>query len=439
MSDLEISDDFGASWRYLEQAPEMTIELDHRYMQQGAEAVHGANPNVLVILSGLTYDTDLSFVRSRPVTLTFSGKLAFEIHQYYIPYTNIWSSKNPNDACGDILKILHDGVGFNLREFPVFLSEFGIDVRGFLAKIFSDSITASRYMQQGAEAVHKANPNVLVILSGLTYDTDLSFVRSRPVTLTFSGKLVFEIHQYYIPYTNIWSSKNPNDACGDILKILDDGVGFNLREFPVFLSEFGIDVRGVSVVQNRDFGCLLGWAVENDVDWSIWALAGSYYIRESVVGMIDYYGVLDSDWIRPDPQPKVNNLVFHPLSGLCMLQSFLDPIKVTLGRCNESQLWNYSTDNTLKLQNKSLCLANTGPNAPVVKLSETNCSSSNLSKWQTISASKMLLAATSTNNSLCLDVDGDNNIVATNCKCVNGEDGSCDPMSQWFKIVKVTI
>ncbi|CAN6848823.1 unnamed protein product [Brassica oleracea] len=252
-----------------------------------------------------------------------------------------------------------------------------------------------KYMQQGAEAVHGAT-NVLVILSGLTYDTDLSFVRSRPVTLTFSGKLVFEIHQYYIPYTNIWSSKNPNDACGDILKILHDGVGFNLREFPVFLSEFGIDVRGVSVVQNRDFGCLL----------------------EGVVGMIDYYGVLDSDWISvrnnsflqrfsliqsqlqaPDPQPKVNNLVFHPLSGLCMLQSFLDPTKVTLGRCNESQLWNYSTDNTLKLQNKSLCLANTGPNAPVVKLSETSCSSSNLSKWQTISASKMLLAATSTNNS----------------------------------------
>ncbi|KAF3488270.1 hypothetical protein F2Q69_00053427 [Brassica cretica] len=29
-NDLEISDDFGAFWRYLEQAPEMTIELDHR-------------------------------------------------------------------------------------------------------------------------------------------------------------------------------------------------------------------------------------------------------------------------------------------------------------------------------------------------------------------------------------------------------------------------
>ncbi|WZY87058.1 hypothetical protein YC2023_033442 [Brassica napus] len=30
MSDLEISDDFGVFWRYLAQAPEMTIELDHR-------------------------------------------------------------------------------------------------------------------------------------------------------------------------------------------------------------------------------------------------------------------------------------------------------------------------------------------------------------------------------------------------------------------------
>ena len=27
---LEISDDFGAFWRYLEQAPEMTIEIDYR-------------------------------------------------------------------------------------------------------------------------------------------------------------------------------------------------------------------------------------------------------------------------------------------------------------------------------------------------------------------------------------------------------------------------
>ncbi|KAL0737566.1 hypothetical protein Bca4012_013776 [Brassica carinata] len=310
------------------------------------------------------------------------------------------------------------------------------------------------YMQQGAEAVHGANPYVLVILSGFSYDTDLSFVRSRPVNLTFSGKLVFELHRYSFTNTETWSSKNPNDACGETLKIMDDGGGFILRDFPVFLSEFGIDLRGGNVNDNRYIGCILGWAAENDVDWSIWALSGSYYIREDVAGMIEYYGVLDSDGISvrnnsfmqrlsliqstlqgPDPQ-EVINLIFHPLTGLCMLQSSLDPTKVNLGQCNESQPWDYTTDNTLKLKNIPLCLANTGPNAPV-KLSETSCSIPSLSQWQTISASNMLLAAKSTNNSLCLDVDVDNNLVATNCKCVNGEDSSCDPMSQWFKIVKV--
>ena len=29
-SELEISDDFGAFWRYLEQTPEMTIEIDNQ-------------------------------------------------------------------------------------------------------------------------------------------------------------------------------------------------------------------------------------------------------------------------------------------------------------------------------------------------------------------------------------------------------------------------
>ncbi|CAH8360981.1 unnamed protein product [Eruca vesicaria subsp. sativa] len=312
-----------------------------------------------------------------------------------------------------------------------------------------------KYMQQGAEAVHGANPNVLVILSGFSYDTDLSFVRTRPVNLTFSGKLVFELHRYAFTNTETWSSKNPNDACGEILKIIDDGGGFILRDFPVFFSEFGLDLRGGDVNANRYIGCILGWAAEHDVDWSIWALSGSYYIREGVVGMTEYYGVLDSDGISVrnnsfmqrlsliqsplqglDPQPEANNLIFHPLTGLCMLQSFSEPTKVNLGLCNESQPWDYTSDNTLKLKNMPLCLENTGPNAPV-KLSKTSCSSPNLSKWQTISASNMLLAAKSTNNLLCLDVDGDNNLVATNCKCVNGEDSSCDPMSQWFKIVKV--
>ncbi|BAT73449.1 hypothetical protein VIGAN_01093300 [Vigna angularis var. angularis] len=56
--------------------------LNERYMVRGAEAVHAANSDLLVILSGLNFDTDLSFIRDRPVSLTFKGKLVFEVHRY---------------------------------------------------------------------------------------------------------------------------------------------------------------------------------------------------------------------------------------------------------------------------------------------------------------------------------------------------------------------
>ncbi|KAF3538565.1 hypothetical protein F2Q69_00023564 [Brassica cretica] len=45
MSDLEISDYFGAFWRYLEQAPEMTIELDNRSI------LKRSNRSMLIVMS----------------------------------------------------------------------------------------------------------------------------------------------------------------------------------------------------------------------------------------------------------------------------------------------------------------------------------------------------------------------------------------------------
>lgn len=55
-------------------------------MPKGAEAVHGANPDVLVIMSGLNYDLDLSFLRKQQVKLSFSRKLVFELHWYSYYY-----------------------------------------------------------------------------------------------------------------------------------------------------------------------------------------------------------------------------------------------------------------------------------------------------------------------------------------------------------------
>ncbi|ESQ35504.1 hypothetical protein EUTSA_v10007253mg [Eutrema salsugineum] len=312
-----------------------------------------------------------------------------------------------------------------------------------------------KYMQQGAEAVHSANKNVLVVLSGLSFDADLSFVRSRPVKLSFTGKLVFELHWYSFTDGNSWTTNNPNDICGRVLNRIGNNGGFLLNKgFPLFLSEFGVDERGQNANDDRYFGCLSGWAAENDVDWSLWALTGSYYLRQGVVGMIEYYGALDSDWISvrnssflqkisllqsplqgPGPRTDAYNLVFHPLTGLCVVRSLKDTTMLTLGPCNSSQPWSY-TKKTLRIKDQLLCLQSNGPKNRVT-MTRTSCSKPG-SIWQTISASRMHLAATTSNKtSICLDVDATNNVVANACKCLSN-DSSCEPMSQWFKIIKAT-
>ena len=150
-------------------------------------------------------------------------------------------------------------------------------------------------MPKGAEAVHAANPDVLVILSGLNFDTDLSFLQNQPVKLTFNGKLVFEVHRY--SFGDPWESGNPNQVCGQITGDIMRKSGFLLDQgWPLFLSEFGVDMRGTSVRDNRYFNCFMAMLAELDLDWALWTLVGSYYFREGVVGVIEYYGVLNPDW-----------------------------------------------------------------------------------------------------------------------------------------------
>ncbi|KAG6713877.1 hypothetical protein I3842_05G175000 [Carya illinoinensis] len=154
-----------------------------------------------------------------------------------------------------------------------------------------------RYMQKGAEAVHSANPDVLVILSGLNYDKDLSFIRDQPVNITFTRKLVYEMHWYGFTDGKAWESGNPNQVCGRVVNNTMRLSGFLLEQgWPLFVSEFGIDMRGTIVNDNRYFNCFMAVAAEHDLDWALWTLVGSYYLREGVIGLSEYYGVLDWNW-----------------------------------------------------------------------------------------------------------------------------------------------
>jgi len=152
-------------------------------------------------------------------------------------------------------------------------------------------------MPKGAEVVHAANPNVLVILSGLNFDTDLSFITNQPVKLTFNGKLVFEEHWYSFSDTQAWSLENPNQVCGQVTSSFVRKSGFLLDQgWPLFVSEFGLDLRGTNVNHNRFFNCFMAVVAELDLDWAYWTLAGSYYIKQGVVDVDENFGVLSWNW-----------------------------------------------------------------------------------------------------------------------------------------------
>ncbi|XP_062110480.1 glycosyl hydrolase 5 family protein-like [Humulus lupulus] len=314
-----------------------------------------------------------------------------------------------------------------------------------------------KYMQRGAEAVHSANPNVLVIISGLHFDTHLSYLRNRAFRLTFSGKLVFEVHWYSFIDGKAWESENANKVCGWVGDNMKTQSGFLVKKgFPLFLSEFGVDERGTNENDNRYLNCALAVAAELDLDWALWTLAGSYYFREGVVGLDEVYAVLNKDFnglrnatvlhkitsLRHSFQgpglstSRSHKVIFHPATGDCVVRkSQSGPL--ALGPCSSSDAWHYSHyENTLTIRGTPFCLRAQEVGKPA-QLSK-DCTAVD-SKWKPISDSNLQLSTTTgKNDTVCLDVDSSANEVVVNaCYCVS-EDSWCDPSRQWFKLVYST-
>nr|DAD30751.1 TPA_asm: hypothetical protein HUJ06_009602 [Nelumbo nucifera] len=314
-----------------------------------------------------------------------------------------------------------------------------------------------KYMQAGAEAIHKANPHVLTILSGLEFDHDLSFLHSRQVKLSYSRKLVFELHWYAFTDGHAWEEGNPNDVCGRIVNTLKSQSLFVLDQgYPLFLSEFGIDLRGGDPNGDRFSNCFFGVAADLDFDWALWAFMGSYYLREGYYALNEVYAVLDWDWAKPrnttflkrvagiqspfrgpgfsDVRPY--NILYHPLTGLCVQKvSPMEPVK--LGSCAAApEAWIYTPQKTLMLNNgMRYCLQADGVGNGVML---GNACSGPGSNWYQISASKLHLSSKLANGtSVCLDIDPSYNIVTNTCQCLTG-DKTCDPAGQWFKIITST-
>ncbi|CAN6276045.1 unnamed protein product [Urochloa humidicola] len=353
--------------------------------------------------------------------------------------------------------------------FAAFPNVVGMSLRNELRGPRQNANDWYKYMQLGAEAVHAANPRVLVILSGLSFDNDLAFLNSRPVNLTFSGKAAFEVHWYSFSNGQEWGSGNANQACARVsagvsrraLYLLDKG-------WPVILSEFGVDNRGGNANDNRYYGCAAAAAADLDLDWALWALQGSYYLREGVLGLDEVYGVLDWAWCKPRNATALRRVqalqrplrgpglaesppyavLFHPATGMCALRrgsssssSAAAALELELGPCGETEAWEYSAEQQRIAPRDGGCLRAEGAGRPASL--GASCGDA-MARWRLVSDSKLHVAANATSaanaggGALCLDVGADGRSVVTNpCRCLSG-DNSCDPQSQWFKLVTST-
>nr|C0HLA0.1 RecName: Full=Glycosyl hydrolase 5 family protein; AltName: Allergen=Cha o 3; Flags: Precursor [Chamaecyparis obtusa] len=360
-----------------------------------------------------------------------------------------------------------EGLGLMATYFNNTPNVVAMSLRNELRGNRSTPISWSRHMQWGAATVHKANPKVLVILSGLQFDTDLSFLPVLPVTLPFKEKIVYEGHWYSFGVP--WRTGLPNDVCKNETGRFKSNVGFvtssaNATAAPLFMSEFGIDQRYVNDNDNRYLNCILAYLAEEDLDWALWTMGGSYYYRSDKQPVKDFeetYGFFNHDWSRirnPDfisrlkeiqqpiqdpylaPGPYYQ-IIYHPASGLCVESGIGNTVH--LGSCQSVRSrWNYdaSVKGPIGLMGSSSCISTQGNGLPAIMTE--NCSAPNNTLWSTVSSAQLqlgtrVLGKDGKEKWMCLDGSKSPLISTNECICIT--DSHCypklNPEKQWFKVI----
>ncbi|XP_024626111.1 glycosyl hydrolase 5 family protein [Medicago truncatula] len=230
-----------------------------------------------------------------------------------------------------------------------------------------------KYMSQGVTTVHKANPNVLVFVSGLNYDTDLSFLKTKPLNVNIGDKLVYEAGF-------LMSGSNPN---------------------PLVMTEFGMDMENIDDQNQRYLSCILAYLGGVDLDWALWAAQGSYYIREKENIVREHYGLWSIDFsslryqefpqrfqllqkklLEPSSNSSKSYIIYHPLSGQCVKVNSNNELE--LGHCEWASKWNQEGQHIKLVGNGTYIEANS--DGSKVKLSK-DCKSKQ-SFWKTLSTSQ---------------------------------------------------
>lgn len=177
-----------------------------------------------------------------------------------------------------------------------------MSLRNELRGIRQNQIDWYHYVLRGInKAISAVNPRLLIVVSGLHYDLDLSFIRFAPiqnlVSPTIQNKIVYEAHWYS------WSNYGSSTECDKMKAGIHDAWGYILETnhsftAPVWLTEFGTDVDHFT--GNDTFiDCVKSFfqtSLTQTMSWSYWVLAGSYYIRSGTPESHESFGLLTDDW-----------------------------------------------------------------------------------------------------------------------------------------------
>lgn len=169
-------------------------------------------------------------------------------------------------------------------------------------------------IKRGTDAIHAANPDVLIFLSGLNGDTDLQPVVDgtalTPSNATFrladfagyQDKLVLELHSYDIVFS-VANCPSYNE------QLFTEGysavTGNATNRFPVVMTEWGFTNDAVTWRNGTYATCVQQFLKEvvPGTGWMIWVIGGSYYIRQGKQDYDESWGLLNhdwSDWRSPD-------------------------------------------------------------------------------------------------------------------------------------------
>ncbi|KAL3499288.1 hypothetical protein ACH5RR_038381 [Cinchona calisaya] len=213
---------------------------------------------------------------------------------------------------------------------------------------------------------------------------------------------------------------------------------------------------GDNTADNYFLHCYLSWLAENDLDWAIWALQGSYYLRDGKHDPDETYGMFNSSWgpvrspefhtklqliqrtlIDPSSKAKKYLILYHPATGHCA-KAVGNEVRAT--ECWDVSKWSHAGEGTpIRLEGTDLCLTAIGDGLPVAL---TNECTSERSTWKlALNSQHQLVNKDSNGNDLCLEFDPNYSKKVLTSKCIVSEEDDDDaiklrnPQGQWFKLI----